>query len=87
MAELEEFFKNIFPDLKEYKERLKEHFLFISFLCGYGKMNFTISNKDNHIYDLYFLDFPIVINIERQLKIHSLNQQFAEYQKIKKEGS
>jgi len=81
--ELEEFFKNIFPELKEYKEKQKEYFKFVSFVCSFGDILFAIS-KDNHIYDLFFLNPPVVVNIEKQLKIHSLNQQFIEYLKDKK---
>ncbi|MDD2224891.1 MAG: hypothetical protein PHP97_01895 [Candidatus Shapirobacteria bacterium] len=86
MADLEEFFKNIFPDLKEYKEKQKEHFKFVSFVCSFGDILFAIS-KDNHIYDLFFLNIPVVINIDRQLKIYPLNQQFVEYLIKREENS
>jgi len=83
LADLEKFIKNIFPDLTEYKEKQKEYFKFVSFVCSFGDMLFVLS-KDNHIYDLFFLNLPVVINIDRQLKIYPLNQQFTEYLKTKK---
>lgn len=79
----EEFFRSIFPDLKEYKEHQREYCKFISFVCIFGEILLAISNKDNHIFDLFFLNPPYVFIIERELKIHSLNQQFTEHQKTK----
>ncbi len=83
MAELEEFFRSIFPDLKKYKEKSRESFRFVSFICSFGEIFLAISNKDNHIYDLFFLNPPYILNIERQLKIYGLNPFFVEYQKNK----
>ncbi|MDD4136098.1 MAG: hypothetical protein PHN66_03450 [Candidatus Shapirobacteria bacterium] len=80
---LENFFRSTFPDLEEYKERPREYFRFISFICSFGEILLAISNKDNHIYDLFFLNPPYILNIERQLKIYSLNPFFVEYQKNK----
>ena len=83
MANPEEFFKSIFPDLKEYKEQQREYFNFISFVCSFGKVLLAIS-KDNHIFDQFFLNTDYVFSIERELKINVLNPSFVEYQKTQK---
>lgn len=80
MADLEKFLKNIFPDLKEYKEQQKKYFKFVSFVCSFGEILLAISNKDNHIYDLSFLNPRVISKIERQLKTYPLkNQKLVEY--------
>lgn len=84
--DLEEFFKNIFPDLREYKEKQKKYFKFVSFVCSFGNILFAIS-KDNHIFDLFFLNPPYVFTIERQLKIYPLNQQFVKFLIKREENS
>jgi len=81
---LEEFFKSIFPDLKEYKEQPKKYYNFISFICSFGEVLLAISNKDSHVFDLFFLNPPYIFSIERQLKIQNLNQSFVEYKKTQK---
>ena len=84
MAKLEEFFEEEFPGLSNYKVIQKEFFLFVSFICDLGKIFLAISNKDNHIYDLFFLNPHYIFNIERELKIYSLNPSFVEYKKTQK---
>lgn len=87
MAELKEFFKSIFPDLNKYQEIQKEYHLIVIFVCNLGNIYLAIS-KDNHVYNLNFeSNNPISTTIEMLRMINLANQQFTEYQKIKKEGS